>query len=54
MPYQEIRRMILEVDEKQLTEPMIQVVQALHEVFKLFRASVTYLTLVDDFLGLTT
>ncbi|XP_053720468.1 protein diaphanous homolog 3-like isoform X2 [Synchiropus splendidus] len=24
MPYQEIRRMILEVDEKQLTEPMIQ------------------------------
>lgn len=25
MPYQEIRRMIVEVDEEQLTEPMIQV-----------------------------
>ena len=25
MPYQEMRRMILEVDEEQLTEPMIQV-----------------------------
>lgn len=29
MPYQEIRRMILEVDEEQLTEPMIQVEQAM-------------------------
>lgn len=28
MPYQEIRRMILEVDEEQLTEPMIQVIHA--------------------------
>lgn len=27
MPYQEIRQMILEVDEEQLTEPMIQVGQ---------------------------
>lgn len=27
MPYQEIRRMIVEVDEEQLTEPMIQVRQ---------------------------
>lgn len=25
MPYNEIRRMIVEVDEEQLTEPMIQV-----------------------------
>lgn len=29
MPYQEIRRMILEVDEEQLTEPMIQVEKAM-------------------------
>ncbi|KAL7867363.1 hypothetical protein AOLI_G00151770 [Acnodon oligacanthus] len=30
MPYEEIRRMIMEVDEEQLTEPMIQVVPRLH------------------------
>lgn len=29
MPYHEIRRMIVEVDEEQLTEPMIQVQQIL-------------------------
>ncbi len=30
MPYEEIRRMILEVDEDQLTEPMIQVTSPHH------------------------
>lgn len=34
MPYYEIRRMIVEVDEDQLTEPMIQVRLDLHEVIK--------------------
>lgn len=34
MPYQEIRRMIVEVDEEQLTEPMIQVWQVLQNVVK--------------------
>lgn len=34
MPYCEIRRMIVEVDEDQLTEPMIQVRQDLHKVVK--------------------
>lgn len=29
MPYEEIRKMILEVDEDQLTEPMIQVTSPL-------------------------
>lgn len=42
MPYQEIRRMIVEVDEDQLTEPMIQVGQALHKVAKMFEASAFY------------
>lgn len=51
MPYQEIRRMILEVDEEQLTEPMIQVI---HGGVKMLRAPVTCVTLVDDFLELTT
>lgn len=41
MPYQEIRRMIVEVDEEQLTEPMVQVGQDLHEVVKC-RASLTF------------
>lgn len=34
MPYYEIRRMIVEVDEDQLTEPMIQVQQDLHKAVK--------------------
>lgn len=34
MPYYEIRRMIVEVDEDQLTEPMIQVQQDLHKAIK--------------------
>lgn len=34
MPYHEIRRMIVEVDEDQLTEPMIQVQQDLHKAVK--------------------
>lgn len=50
MPYQEIRRMILEVDEEQLTEPMIQVS---HPAVKMLRAPVTCVTLVDDSLELT-
>lgn len=51
MPYHEIRQMIVEVDEEQLTEPMIQVGQVLHKVVKMQRASGSYLTLVH---GLTT
>lgn len=39
MPYQEIRSMILEVDEEQLTEPMIQVKPA---VIKLSTASINH------------
>lgn len=35
MPYQEIRRVILEVDEEQLSEPMIQVGEDLHETIHL-------------------
>lgn len=38
MPYQEIRRMVVEVDEEQLTEPMIQVGQVLRKVIKMLRA----------------
>lgn len=38
MPYYEIRRMIVEVDEDQLTEPMIQVKLDLHKVFLKIRA----------------
>lgn len=34
MPYYEIRRMIVEVDEDQLTEPMIQVRLDFHKVIK--------------------
>lgn len=34
MPYYEIRRIIVEVDEDQLTEPMIQVQLDLHKVMK--------------------
>lgn len=34
MPYYEIRRMIVEVDEDQLTEPMIQVQSYLHKVVR--------------------
>lgn len=41
MPYQEIRRMIVEVDEEQLTEPMIQVRQVLHQVVKLYNITLT-------------
>lgn len=35
MPYEEIRRMILEVDEDQLTEPMIQVTSPLISIHDL-------------------
>lgn len=51
MPYQEIRRMIVEVDMEQLTEPMIQVGQVLYKAVKMLRAAFTYLTLVHGFLG---
>lgn len=34
MPYYEIRRMIVEVDEDQLTEPMIQVQLDFQKVMK--------------------
>lgn len=36
MPYHEIRRMIVEVDEGQLTEPMIQVLQPICGAMKTF------------------
>lgn len=43
MPYQEIRCMILEVNEEQLTEPMIQVS---HGGVKMLRAPLTCVTLL--------
>lgn len=49
MPYQEISRMIVEVDEEKLTEPMIQVGQALHKVAKMFEASAFYASWVQSF-----
>lgn len=45
MPYHEIRRMIVEVDEEQLTEPMIQVQQVLHKVVKMLKGRLQVLIL---------
>lgn len=48
MPYQEIRRMIVEVDEEQLTEPMIQVVQQLRAVVKCSTSLIFILISIDE------
>lgn len=48
MPYYEIRRMIVEVDEDQLTEPMIQVQLDLHKVIKKWELVSSRLKLFHD------
>lgn len=48
MPYYEIRRMIVEVDEDQLTEPMIQVQLDLHKVIKKWELVNSRLKLIHD------
>lgn len=52
MPYHEIRRMIVEVDEEQLTEPMIQVQQILHKMVKMFEGT-NFQTLCEHLDGIS-